>query len=95
MGYYKKQLENFEDTNFNLWEIIAAAVVLDGNFGFELNDNEFEVISNFVYAWIMNTSCQASELVEVIARLIKSGELTIKDLDENQQMAVNRINDEF
>ena len=95
MGYYKKQLENFEDTNFNLWEIGVAAEVEYGNFGFELNDNEFEVISNFVYAWIMNTACQASELVEVIARLIKSGELTIKDLDENQQMAVNRINDEF
>ena len=93
MGYYKNQLNKFEETHMNLWEILVAdevTCIFDED---ELTDEEFEIICYFVYDWIMNSEMSANELVHLIRRCLRDGEFTIQEMDEDPGKITDILND--
>ena len=84
MGYYKENLKKFDATGLRIWEILTSKEVecAAEHFGVNLTDEQFELVTYFVYGWVMSVaSVMPSEITELFFTALKNGEFTLKELD--------------
>lgn len=90
--YYRTQLEKFNATGLKIWEIITATEV--DSYAY-FNDDDFEIVCDFVYDWILATEMSATELTNIIINCLKAKEFTIKDIENNKEKVRDIINDKI
>lgn len=98
---YKNKLERFNQLGIDLYRIVVAAEVenyLDNYYNeFYLEDEDFDAVCDFIYAWIQNSEAQASEVVEKFFDGLRFEYFELTDLYsyETERKIVDTINSMF
>lgn len=90
---FKSDLIEFKKSGLQLYRLLVASDLycIMGN----LDDNDFEVISEYVYNWVMNTEAQPYEVIGLIDMGIKEEVFTINDIYDDERIVKDYINDRF
>lgn len=69
---YKAMLEKAKKNNIDTWKLLVAAEVeyFFDEKDFKLSDEEFEIVSNFVYEWIIGCEARPYEVLERLYNVV-------------------------
>lgn len=88
---HKEILERAKRFGISAWQLLAANEV---NCQFEgLSDEEFELLSDFVYDWIIETSMPVDELCSLIKSCLDVEVFTIEDIRNNYEFVREELNE--
>ena len=88
---YKETLERAKRFGISAWQLLAANEV---DCQFEgLSDEEFELLSDFVYDWLMDTSMSVDELCYLIKSCLDEKVFTIEDIRTNYKFVKEKLNE--
>lgn len=65
MGYFKRQLDKVYENDIDIKEVYCAQVV-ENNIA-NLSDEQFEVITDFVYDWVIHSQATPEEVATIIS----------------------------
>lgn len=98
MGFME-QLKRFNETGLNVYSILVADCVNDifGDIqgGVYYTDADKEIICNYVYDWILNTTATPDEVASILKQLLVDNEITIKDIAEDNPLVRDKVNNRF
>ena len=84
---YKKLLKS----KINPHKLLVANAVKE-EFGNSINDNDFEIICEFVFNWVSQTLMHASELCRLINFCLYQEDFCINDLKDKKDFCTNILN---
>lgn len=86
---FKERLNQFEKSEFcdDLYKIVVAKEVECQFADLTLTEDDFEIICDFVYDWLLGSEANASEICRWVYCGLKNSEFTIKDM----QTDVDRV----
>ena len=88
---HKEILERAKRFGISAWQLLAANEV---DCQFEgLSDEEFELLSDFVYNWIIKTSMPVDELCSLIKSCLNEKVFTIQDIRHNYKFVKEKLNE--
>lgn len=82
---FKERLNQFEKSEFadDLYKIVVAKEVECQFADLPLTDDDFEVVCDFIYDWLLSSDANEAEICRWVHCGLKIGEFTVKDMQED------------
>lgn len=93
-SYYRNLLKIAKENNISPWRLLCASSV--SSYDLKLTDEEFDLISDFVYDWVMGSECATPDIVmDCIYHLIKDDEIKVSDFGnyDKEREITGKINE--
>jgi len=88
---YQEILERAKRFDIPVWQLLAANEV---NCQFEdLSSENFELLSDFVYDWIMDTDMPVDELCRLIKDCLEDKVFTLDDIKNDPEFVRDELNE--
>lgn len=91
---FREQLDKFNKTGLSVWRVMVAAEV-DSHGEIQLSEDEFEIVCDFVYEWVMTTEASAQEVTDRVVAALLDGVFTVKDMETDFERVEQIINSTF
>jgi hypothetical protein len=95
---FKEILDKASENSIQVWHLVAAnevACYMDDK-ELELNEEEFEQVSHFVYDWIINTDATPYEVVNALMDVIQNNDrYSFSEIYRDWDELTEEINDRF
>lgn len=94
---FRETLNKFNEAGLYLYKVVAATEVDNYcvNNGIELDDTQFDIVSRYVYDWIIDTDCPAWKVVQYLMKGLGDCYYTIDDIAVDEDIVREYINSRF
>lgn len=94
---FKRELENFNKTDLQLYKVVTAKEVEWANRSWDSNltDDEYEIVCGFIYDWFTETSASVQEICDNFFNEFSAGKFKIQDIIDDYDKVEKIMNDSF